>query len=144
MHTCRPELATTFISSWEKKKKKRTGRVWLCLNISFSTAGGCWTCSDHQTSIKVSVCVMRLSSQGDQSAARPASSPPDGLQYEPRRTKSKHVEKKKKKKGKRDAKLTGTRTQIHMSTVSFLSIINIPESMNYGETNNSSLIFLNV
>lgn len=123
----------------EENKKKNAGRVWLCLNISFSTAGGCWTCSDHQTSIKVSVCVMRPSSQGDQSAARPASSPPDGLHYEPRRTKSKHV-------GKRDEESKANRNKdsnSHEHCVLY-HVVNIPESMIYGETNNSSLIIMNV
>lgn len=53
--------------------EKRAGRVWRCVNISFSTAGGGWTCSVHQTSIKVSVWVMRAGSLGDQTAALPAS-----------------------------------------------------------------------
>lgn len=101
MHTCRHELSTGFISSCVEScaessaESSAVGRLWPCLNISFPTAGGCWTCSDHQTSIKVSVCVMRLSSQGEQSGARPASSPPDGLLFEPRGTKGKQVKRDK-------------------------------------------------
>lgn len=68
---CVHEHTATLIS----RQAKRAGgqEDGFCLNISFSTAGGCWTCSIHQTSIKVSVWVMRPDSQGDHTTTLSAS-----------------------------------------------------------------------
>lgn len=54
---CMHEHTATLISRQAKRAGGQEDKV--CLNIGFSTAGGCWTCSIRQTSIKVSVWVMR-------------------------------------------------------------------------------------
>ena len=69
--TCMHEHTKTSISSRAWGQAGFAG-VWI---LAFPQLGVCWTCSVHQTSIKVSVWVMRPGSQGDQTAALPASRP---------------------------------------------------------------------